>query len=233
MADTIKIGNLDISAFKVGSGDCKVYLGNTLLYSGGTTPTGVTCNDLVLPYGDSFTANTTDKYVRIPYSGVSSNDMTVVECGYGYLEFYSIDSNYIYLHIVNSPKDGDSDCITIRINGDKCANVYVNFVDSGGGLVYIPQGTDMTQYYYQPITRFKIGDSSFPSGYQQVNLAFQTGGMGNISIWSAYFTFDNTYVSSLPCDVSGSDSLRQWDCYDSSWGMSSNNPFTDLWIEFA
>ena len=32
MADSIKIGNLDISAFKVGSDDCKVYLGNTLLY---------------------------------------------------------------------------------------------------------------------------------------------------------------------------------------------------------
>ena len=32
MADTIKIGNLDISAFKVGSSDCKVYLGDTLLY---------------------------------------------------------------------------------------------------------------------------------------------------------------------------------------------------------
>lgn len=32
MADTIKIGNLDISSFKVGSDDCKVYLGDTLLY---------------------------------------------------------------------------------------------------------------------------------------------------------------------------------------------------------
>lgn len=32
MADSIKIGNLDISAFKVGSDDCKVYLGDTLLY---------------------------------------------------------------------------------------------------------------------------------------------------------------------------------------------------------
>lgn len=32
----IKIGNLDISAFKVGSGDCTVYLGDTLLYP--TTP---------------------------------------------------------------------------------------------------------------------------------------------------------------------------------------------------
>lgn len=32
MADSIKIGSLDISAFKVGSDDCKVYLGDTLLY---------------------------------------------------------------------------------------------------------------------------------------------------------------------------------------------------------
>lgn len=38
MADTIKIGNLDISAFKVGSSDCKIYLGDTLIYSGGTHP---------------------------------------------------------------------------------------------------------------------------------------------------------------------------------------------------
>ena len=32
MANTIKIGNLDISSFKVGSYDCKIYLGDTLLY---------------------------------------------------------------------------------------------------------------------------------------------------------------------------------------------------------
>ena len=37
MADTIKIGSLDISAFKVGSSDCKIYLGDTLLYP--STPT--------------------------------------------------------------------------------------------------------------------------------------------------------------------------------------------------
>lgn len=32
MANGIKIGNTDISAFKVGSSDCKIYLGDTLLY---------------------------------------------------------------------------------------------------------------------------------------------------------------------------------------------------------
>ena len=39
MADTIKIGNLDISSFKVGSSDCKIYLGDTLLYPHSPTPT--------------------------------------------------------------------------------------------------------------------------------------------------------------------------------------------------
>lgn len=41
MADSIKIGNLDISSFKVGSDDCKVYLGDVLLYP--TTPEYKVC----------------------------------------------------------------------------------------------------------------------------------------------------------------------------------------------
>ena len=32
MADTVKIGNIDISAFKVGGADCSIYLGDTKLY---------------------------------------------------------------------------------------------------------------------------------------------------------------------------------------------------------
>lgn len=32
MADVIKLGNLDISAFKVGGNDCSIYLGTTKLY---------------------------------------------------------------------------------------------------------------------------------------------------------------------------------------------------------
>ena len=38
MANGIKIGSLNIDSLKVGSGDCTVYLGDTLLYSGGTPP---------------------------------------------------------------------------------------------------------------------------------------------------------------------------------------------------
>jgi hypothetical protein len=32
MANRVKIGNLEIDAFKVGEHDCKVYLGDILLY---------------------------------------------------------------------------------------------------------------------------------------------------------------------------------------------------------
>ena len=40
MADSIKIGNLDVTSFKVGNTDVDaIYLGDTLLYSGGTPPT--------------------------------------------------------------------------------------------------------------------------------------------------------------------------------------------------
>ena len=81
MADSIKIGNLDISAFKVGSSDCKVYLGDTLLYpssqpqtlqwvtfrNGDTIPSDLhiygikgIVNDLSNP----FSVNTDDIYVE-------------------------------------------------------------------------------------------------------------------------------------------------------------------------
>ena len=49
MSDTVKIGNLDISAFKVGSIDCKIYLGDTLLYPQSTPPTPVSSCYEVIP----------------------------------------------------------------------------------------------------------------------------------------------------------------------------------------
>lgn len=59
MADTIKIGNLDISAFKVGSSDCKIYIGDTLLYPHSTPPTPVSSCYEVIPQPISQYASTT------------------------------------------------------------------------------------------------------------------------------------------------------------------------------
>lgn len=50
MADTIKLGNIDISAFKVGSADCKVYLGSVKLY-----PQTASSYKLQATYSDSST----------------------------------------------------------------------------------------------------------------------------------------------------------------------------------
>lgn len=63
MADTIKIGNLDISAFKVGSSDCKIYLGTVLLYPQSPTPptpTGSTCYEVISTPITSYTSTTYD-----------------------------------------------------------------------------------------------------------------------------------------------------------------------------
>lgn len=35
MTNNIKIGGSDTSSFKVGSDDCKIYIGDTLVYEGG------------------------------------------------------------------------------------------------------------------------------------------------------------------------------------------------------
>ena len=63
MADTIKIGSLDISAFKVGSSDCKIYLGDTLLYSGGTPPTPPTPTYKWVSYNEGDTVPDADTLV--------------------------------------------------------------------------------------------------------------------------------------------------------------------------
>lgn len=85
MADTIKIGNLDISAFKVGSSDCKVYLGSTLLYSGGTTPPTPTLQWVTFSNGDTIPSD-------LQVYGIKGivNDLSIV--------FYKVDDG-IYVEL--------------------------------------------------------------------------------------------------------------------------------------
>lgn len=67
MADGIKIGSLDISAFKVGSSDCKVYLGSTLLY-----PQSTTQYKVILDY----TGTTPTSYVNCNASSILTSGET-------------------------------------------------------------------------------------------------------------------------------------------------------------
>ena len=50
----VKLGTLDISAFKVGSADCKVYLGDTLLYPTSRLPSGYTEVEYIQNTGTSY-----------------------------------------------------------------------------------------------------------------------------------------------------------------------------------
>ena len=190
------------------------------------------CNDLVLPDGDYFTAYTTDKSIQIPYGGISSNYITVGECGKGYLKFNSIDSNYIYLDIANSPKDGDEDCITIQINGDKCAAIYVGFVDNSEK---ISTGTDMAQYYGRSIKRIVINDTTIPSNFTRCMINdLNSPSYIDISQWAVNSRGDFSGIYSLPIDSTPTHTVRleKWEYTDGSYQQSTINPFNDLRIEW-
>ena len=89
MANGIKIGNLDISAFKVGSADTKVYLGDTLLYPQSPTPiipTAYTQVSYVESTGNTglnlgTTANQNTRIVAVMQTTNSSNNGRLLGCG--------------------------------------------------------------------------------------------------------------------------------------------------------
>ena len=61
MADTIKIGNLDISAFKLGVAECSIYIGDTLLYPQSTPPTPVSsCYEVIQQTISQYASTTYD-----------------------------------------------------------------------------------------------------------------------------------------------------------------------------
>ena len=74
MADTIKIGNLDISSFKVGSDDCKVYLGDTLLYPQSPTPPAFQGKWLA-----TYSGGTTSSAECGSSSAITSNEITLTD----------------------------------------------------------------------------------------------------------------------------------------------------------
>ena len=235
MANGIKIGTNNISGIKIGTADVDaVCIGDTLVYSGVTppTPTGVTCQDLYFPVGTQFTASTQDPYVLIPYEGVSPNDIVIVDGG-PYLSLSSIDSSFINLDIINSPSDGDYDSVEVTINGETCDIISVEFTDGGGGgLVSIPYGTDMSQYYGRNISRFVINDTTYTySSYVMISFG-QYGMDGYIQVgnWGVSSQGVFSGVNSLPIDATPmtTTTLGSW-----NYNNGTTNPFNDLQIEFS
>lgn len=69
----MKIGNLDISSFKVGSSDCKIYLGDTLLYPTDVPPTPTDNWVLVESNFDN------PRKVKVDYSLIEDDDSEMRE----------------------------------------------------------------------------------------------------------------------------------------------------------
>lgn len=79
MANGIKIGNLDISAFKVGSADTNVYLGDTLLYP--TAPPSFQGKWLATYSGGSTASADCDASSSITHNEITLTDLVSVEIG--------------------------------------------------------------------------------------------------------------------------------------------------------
>ena len=81
MANGIKLGNLDISSFKVGSGDCTIYLGDTLLYPT-TPPTPTFDGKWLATYSDSHTESAQcDSSSAITEGEIFPTNLVSVEIG--------------------------------------------------------------------------------------------------------------------------------------------------------
>lgn len=135
MADSIKLGNLDISAFKVGSDDCKVYLGDTLLYSGGTTPPTPTLQWSTIPSdGSSVDLNGVKIY------GIKGN---IDNMTYFFAYTSNINVNYDYNnnnYVVNI----GNGCYTNTYNG---GNIELVFSELGCSDYYTTDATISQSYF--------------------------------------------------------------------------------------
>lgn len=142
MADSIKIGNLDISSFKVGSSDCKVYLGSTLLYSGGTTPPTPTYQWVSYNEGDTVPSESVYKTYgfRIPTQAVYD----IVENGkYLEINFYSEEEDQQLHPVSNIIFSLYSDGLFLYIDGssqeisyDPSSDEYLEIIFSDYGADY-------------------------------------------------------------------------------------------------
>lgn len=150
---TIKIGNLDISYFKVGGDDCSIYLGNTLLYSGGTTPPTPTYEWKQYNAGDTIPSKL--------FYGVKLGDPSMEEV---YIEFWDTQSAGIaFTFDVNSEygwyaQDMSGEQIDISEYYDEtesCFIIYFSDLGLGAMPLYYPAPNESFEFdvqLYQEVT---------------------------------------------------------------------------------
>ncbi len=176
MANGIKIGNLAIDSFKVGSGDCTIYLGDTLLYSGGTQPTPPT------PTGDTWVVyhNGDTIPTGVTFGGVRISSATTIDNGS--ITFY-FDTTYSLsnsLEIGNDIVCTESECSQYCcIDGD-CME---EDEETGECIDYVCyEYSDEECCGYEECTEWADGFVMFDNDVQS---------MGEFSFTNGYWTFTN------------------------------------------
>ena len=120
MADTIKIGNLDINSFKVGGADCSIYLGDTKLYPTPPTPSH-------------------DNIIEYTASSKLSETTTMSSAG---LHTYAFSGTSEQLTITSHTFENGVG--TIAFNGDvKRVGTYAFFRCSGATSITIPSSVSV------------------------------------------------------------------------------------------
>lgn len=218
---SIKLGNSNIT-LKVGSSSVTAaYLGSTQVYPQGEppTPTGYTYSVTIqgLENGDTTTISW-DAGIHIDhnvgngtYTYTTTYDTIPVDID----RVANYDLNYSHLDLYG----GGSQTVTFTYQG------------GGGGLVQIPYGAGMAQYYGQSIKRLVIGDTSTTN---TTNINYQVSNdYLSISQWTVWGDGQFAIVHSLPIDITLSTPV-QFISWANGYGSSDDrNLFNDLQIEWA
>ena len=138
----IKLGNIDAKYIKVGSDDCTIYLGDTLLYSGGTTPPTPTYQWVLYNEGDTVPSKL--------FYGVKLGDQGMNEAYIYFGDTYSteidfiFDTNYGWYAQVSSGEQIDLSEYYDETEG--CYIIY--FSDLGYGGMPISSPPPSTQFNF-------------------------------------------------------------------------------------
>jgi len=209
----IKLGNIDISAFKVGSGDCKVYLGNTLLYP--TTPSYDVCYAVVEDISSYTDRTYTDVYEKSSDKWYKLNNLNQYE-EYGiygsgrtittYDGKLTIDGDYEYQYSggswVNVGEVSGSTIDTIWLDPPSTENQYAVFPVSH----YWGEGYKMVLNTY--LSGSYSSDTNSPWGFNShtpIEFSFYQNGF--------YYDFHNPTSTTAPDVYTG----------DRSWRIMKNN----------
>ena len=155
MADSINIGNLDISSFKVGSSDCKIYLGTTLLYSGGTTPPTPTLKWVSYSEGDAIPSESV--YKTYGFKIQTQTLFNIINNGEQFsISFYSEEKDQLF-HPVSHiefafPYDGGE--ILFEVNGQSQEISYDPESDEYLEIIFSDYGVN----YNYNVTSFNYGE---------------------------------------------------------------------------